>query len=78
MQTHEAPEYKKERDDRGVGEHNTFDEIQYSRKVRYIIVRMQESAIIKVNFHCDLIESVLKNTALRPLLKFCLITKIFT
>ena len=38
----------------------TFDEIQYSRKVKYIIVRMQESAIIKVNFHCDLIEPVLK------------------
>ena len=55
MQTHEAPEYKKERDDRGVGERNTFDEVQYSRKVKYIIVRMQESAIIKVNFHCDLI-----------------------
>ena len=36
----------------------TFDEIQYSRKVK--IVRMQESAIIKVNFHCDLIEPVLK------------------
>ena len=36
-------------------ESNTFDEIQYSRKVKYIIVRMQESAIIKVNFHCDLI-----------------------
>ena len=51
---------EKERDDRGVGEHNTFDEIQYSRKVKYIIVRMQESAIIKVNFHCDLIEPVLK------------------
>ena len=37
-----------------------FDEIQYSRKVKYIIVRMQESAIIKVNFHCDLIVPVLK------------------
>ena len=61
MQTHEAREqYEKERDDRGVGEHNTFDEIQYSRKVKYMIVRMQESAIIKVNFHCDLIEPVLK------------------
>ena len=55
-----------------------YDEIQYSRKVKYIIVRMQESAIIKVNFHCDLIEPVLKNTDLRPLLKCCLIKKIFT
>ena len=34
--------------DRGVGEHNTFDEIQYSRKVKYIIVPMQESVLIKV------------------------------
>ena len=30
---------EKERDDRGVGEHNTFDEIQHSPKVKYIIVR---------------------------------------
>ena len=35
----------------------TFDEIQYSKSK---IVRMQKSAIIKVNFHCDLIEPVLK------------------
>ena len=60
MQTREAQSNIRRKETTGVGEHNTFDEIQYSRKVKYIIVRMQESAIIKVNFHCDLIEPVLK------------------